>query len=50
MEGTHLNVDPFYDTGDDVQDLHLRVTLRDLLQQLEEQPKDGLQVLEVKSH
>ena len=41
----YLDVDPLDDAGDDMQHLHLCVALRHLLQQLEEQPKDWLQVL-----
>lgn len=42
---THLNVYPLNNAGDDMENLHFGVTLCHLLQQLEEQPKDGLQIL-----
>lgn len=42
---SHLSVDSLYDAGDNMENLHLSVTLCHLLQKLEEQPKDGLQVL-----
>lgn len=42
----HLDVDSLDDAGDDMEHLHFCVALRYLLQQLEEQPKYGLQVLE----
>lgn len=41
----HLDVYSLDDTGDDVEHLHFCITFRHLLQQLEEQPKDGLEVL-----
>ena len=37
---SHLDVDSLDDAGDDMQHLHLGVTLCHLLQQLEEQPED----------
>ena len=42
---SHLNVYSLNNAGDDMENLHFRVTLCHLLQQLEEQPKDGLQIL-----
>lgn len=43
---SYLNVDSLDDTGDDMEHLHFCVALRYLLQQLEEEPKYGLQVLQ----
>lgn len=42
---SHLDVHPLDDAGDDVEDLHFGVALSHLLQQLEEQPKYRLEVL-----
>lgn len=42
---SHLDVHSLDDTGDDMEHLHFSVTLRHLLQQLEEQSKDRLEVL-----
>lgn len=46
LSRSYLNVDSLDDTGDDVEHLHFCVALRYLLQQLEEEPKYGLQVLQ----
>lgn len=42
---SHLSVDSLNDARDNMENLHLSVTLCHLLQKLEEKPKDGLQVL-----
>lgn len=43
---SHLDVDSLNDAGDDMEHLHFCIALCYLLQQLEEQAKYGLQVLE----
>lgn len=42
----HLGVYSLNDTRDDMKHVHFGVALRHLLQQLEQQPKNGLQVLQ----